>query len=148
MDSESPGRARSGHDAPTTYIQDSWRFLELTNPGSAALHACVAHRIDPAVDATVLRAAWLVVLARHEVLRARFPTDGSPELVNAVDAVPVSFVEVPLPPSELAEHAIATIGAAWAREPFDLAAGPAIRLVLMRSRADAAAALLLVAHHA
>ncbi|MEU4806648.1 amino acid adenylation domain-containing protein [Actinosynnema sp. NPDC023587] len=98
-----------------------------------------ALRLRGALDVPALRAALTSVVARHEVLRTRYPVgpDGDPVQVVDAPAPVVPVVEDDDPQRVLAEEL---------SRPVDLAAGPVLRARLVRV-ADDEHVLSLVVHH-
>jgi amino acid adenylation domain-containing protein len=140
--------APRGRELPLSFAQERLWFLERLQPGTAAYNLPLALRLAGRLDAAALAASLDAIVARHEALRTRFPTaDGRP--VQAVDpARPGALSRIDLaalPPARRAAEA----GALLAREslrPFDLAAGPPLRALLLRL-APAEHAALLALHH-
>lgn len=146
------GRRPSGQDVLSATQERLW-FMEHLTPGTSAYTVPVAVRLTGRLDPDRLQAAVDRVVARHEVLRSRFPEteDGAPS-VEVLDAPPgVHLVEVELadlvrdgvPPGAARVRAAADLEAA---SPFDLEAGPVLRAVLLREDTDRHV-LVLVAHH-
>lgn len=87
-------------------------------------------RVDGPLDPGALEEAVAVVVARHEELRARFPSDGG-RPVRRVE--PRVTVALPV----LSSHAPpASLVAELAAAPFDLARGPLVRAALWRLGPD------------
>ncbi|MEO3807790.1 amino acid adenylation domain-containing protein [Sphaerisporangium sp. B11E5] len=129
---------------PLSHAQERLWFLEQYLPGTPAYTVSCAVRIAGALDADVLRRAVHEVTARHESLRSRFLTseDGTPRLV--IDPEPATVFQVTDAGS--VESARALVSAELAR-PFDLAAGPLMRVLLVRLD-PLDHVLLIAAHHA
>jgi amino acid adenylation domain-containing protein len=110
-------------------------FLHEMAPESTAHTIAVALRLAGPLDLTALRAGVAVLADRHDALRTTFPAPGGEPVrrVAATGAVPVVDHD-----EEPTEEALARA----VREPFDLAAGPLLRLHVYR-----AGVLLVVAHH-
>ncbi len=128
---------------PLSYAQERVWFMDQLAPGEAAYHIAVPLRIRGALDVATLRAALAGLVERHESLRTRFPADadGRPVVVVA------DHLEVPLrivsAPDEAAAQRLVDEAAV---EPFDLAAGPLLRALLVEL-APADHVLLLSQHH-
>ncbi|MEV0810861.1 amino acid adenylation domain-containing protein [Micromonospora sp. NPDC050200] len=122
-----------GAEVPLSYAQERVWFMDQLAPGEAAYHIAVPLRVRGPLDLAALRAALAGLTARHESLRTRFPADadGRPTVVVA-DTVEVPLTIVDAPDEEAAQ---ALVDAA-AAEPFDLAAGPLLRALLIRLAAD------------
>ncbi|MFF5336527.1 amino acid adenylation domain-containing protein [Streptomyces sp. NPDC013181] len=136
-------RRPDGAVPPLSFAQERLWFMEQFAPGTAAYNIPVARRLRGELDREALAHALDAVVARHETLRSRYPAtdDGRPVLEIAEPA------PVPLPLAEAAdeEHAARLVDEAGA-VPFDLAAGPLLRALLVRL-GDRDHILLLVVHH-
>ncbi|MFD5932186.1 amino acid adenylation domain-containing protein [Streptomyces sp. NPDC060333] len=147
------GPAREpGDPVPLTDQQRQLWLAQRLAPDSAAYNLAGAVRLDADVDADVLAAALRDLVTRHRVLAARVGwEDGGPVLVPLpADAVRLAVVDLPGSPgpgegAEDAEAAWETVAAAEAARPFDLAAGPLLRLTLVRGQGRTE--LLCAAHH-
>jgi amino acid adenylation domain-containing protein len=124
----------------------AWRLNALAAPGCAsALATQAAFSLPAPVDAAALRAALAAVYARHEVVRTRLELNPAGRLVGS--ALPAS---APLPWREAAVGDAAALEAALDAEaaaPFDLRAGPLLRVALL-ALPDGGGALSVVVHHA
>ena len=143
-----PQTSREG-DLPLSFAQERLWLLDRLE-GGAALNMAAGLRLAGDLDVTALAAALTGVARRHEVLRTSFPEtagiDGIPRQAIA-PPVPVRLPLVDL--SGLTGGAAAgeaeRLRAASALRPFDLAARPPWRALLVRS--DAREHELLVAFH-
>jgi amino acid adenylation domain-containing protein len=111
-----------------------WLLAEM-DPGEPTYNITWAVWLDGTLDAPALRHAWAAALDRHEALRTTFRSDaGVP--VQVIDDEPdpqppqVASVE-DVPEAGRREAALALIRELAGR-PFDLAAGPLARAVLVR----------------
>ncbi|GIH48866.1 amino acid adenylation domain-containing protein [Microbispora rosea] len=134
-----------GTHPPLSHAQERLWFLEQYAPGTTAYTVAFAVRLDGGeIDDAALERALIEVARRHESLRTRFVTtdDGTPEIV--LDDEPV--VELRLSQSDDPATVREEVQAELDR-PFDLAAGPLLRLLLVRLAAREHV-LLLTMHHA
>lgn len=125
---------------PLSAAQERLWFLEQLVPGTAAYNVPFAWRVQGLLDTSALIRATEYVAARHQALRARFPSvDG--RLMQLFDAPPleVAFVEASGQETGPALQDFATHG-------FDLELGPLIRARLMRTASDEHV-FILVMHH-
>ncbi|MEO7387405.1 MAG: amino acid adenylation domain-containing protein, partial [Gammaproteobacteria bacterium] len=124
-----------GEPLPLSAMQQRLWFLERLQPGTPAFHLHWLLRIRGPLDRVALQAALDAVVARHDVLRTTFAErSGVPEQIVAVDRrIPIEVVAGATPAELLAR-------------PFDLAAGPLLRVSLLADGADDHR-LLLVVHH-
>ncbi|WP_414945628.1 amino acid adenylation domain-containing protein, partial [Amycolatopsis sp. cmx-11-32] len=126
---------------PLSYAQQRLWFLDQLEGPSATYNIPLPLRLSGTLDIEVLRAAVADVVARHETLRTVFPVvDGSPRqrVLDPADAV----VEVSIVDPDDVDAAVD----AKAREPFDLAGEPPIRVRLFQVALDEYV-LLVVIHH-
>ncbi|WP_433362638.1 non-ribosomal peptide synthetase/MFS transporter [Streptosporangium sp. CA-115845] len=128
----------SGAVPPLSPAQERLWFLEQYAPGTSAYTVAFAATLEGEVDAEALARALTEVALRHESLRTRLVTtpDGGPAVV--VDDAPAVVLRTA---GDLAE-----IDEELAR-PFDLAAGPPLRALLVRL-GPFEHVLLLTMHHA
>ncbi|MFI9510323.1 amino acid adenylation domain-containing protein [Nocardia sp. NPDC052566] len=129
-------KARTGPDAPAfpsrpagacelSNIQRRLWFLHQWAPDSVAYSVPVAWRLRGALDVDRLRAALSAVVARHEILRTRYPAvEGEPSpVIDPPGTVPMPLLD------DVAEPM--TVVATMLREPFDLAANIPLRATLI-----------------
>ncbi|MFC0527585.1 amino acid adenylation domain-containing protein [Phytohabitans kaempferiae] len=118
-----------------------WRLWlhQRSAPESTADNAPVVVRLPGPLDLAALESAVTGLLARHAILHTRYDQDES--------GLPVPVVEPPAPIRLAVEEGDprAILAAELAR-PFDLAAGPPVRVRLVRRPGDDGALLLMVAH--
>ncbi|MFD7432651.1 amino acid adenylation domain-containing protein [Streptomyces sp. NPDC059818] len=131
-----PVAAREGRPLPLSFAQRRLWFLDQLEPGRAEYLIPMGLRISGQLDVPALEASLSALVARHEVLRTRFVTDG--------DGTPGQIVDEPRP-LPLAVHDLRSVTDAGAREeaaiafvdtegfrPVDLATGPMVRALLVR----------------
>ncbi|GAA3426369.1 hypothetical protein GCM10018953_35520 [Streptosporangium nondiastaticum] len=126
-------RRPEGTAPPLSFAQERIWFMEELTPGTSTYVLPAAVRLREPVDAAALQDRLDDAVARHESLRMRFPAapDGRPE----VRVVPAGHPDarVPLRVAEAASIEEARgIAGADAERPFDLAAGPLLRVTLVR----------------
>ncbi len=153
-----PRRSVEGKGAaelPLSFAQERLWFVDQLEPGSAAYNLPGALRLRGALDAPVFAAAVAEVVRRHEALRTVFAMSamsagGAGTPVQVV--LPASPPEMPLvdltgiPRAGGREAEAERLLAAEGRRPFDLAAGPLLRLTLLRLAADEHLALVTLHH--
>jgi hypothetical protein len=107
-----------------------WSIHELERTPSHDLPVVV--RLEGPLDAARLEAGWRELLRRHELLRARFPSDGDrPEVQIGREPARVLAVR------ELSDEAeVAKLIEADSARPFDLEHGPVHRATLFRLGAE------------
>jgi amino acid adenylation domain-containing protein len=135
------------HPLPLSFAQQRLWFLDQLEPGSAEYTIPMPVRLDGELDAAALGAALSGVVARHEVLRTRLVTDPDGVARQVIDPpfrFPLAVTDVSGEPDP--EAVVRALIAADAATPFNLAAGPLIRAVLVQVAADDHV-LVLAMHH-
>ncbi len=134
---------------PVSFAQQRVWFLEQLAPGKPTYHMPYAMWLDGPLDVGALQRALDALVARHAVLRTTLVSfDGVPEQHIADSlAIPIELIELrgELDDGERARQAEA-IAAERARQPFDLATGPLLRVALIEARPDRRL-FSLVMHH-
>ncbi|HYH81285.1 MAG TPA: amino acid adenylation domain-containing protein, partial [Longimicrobium sp.] len=142
-------RPRGGDaPAPLSFAQQRLWLIDQVQPENPAYNMPVSLRLGGPLDAGALERALGEIVRRHEVLRTTIgELDGAPAQVIA------PFAGFVLPVEDLSALAAADREPAAGRRareeaarPFDLAAGPLFRAVLLRLAADEHL-LLLCMHH-
>ncbi|WP_255208205.1 non-ribosomal peptide synthase/polyketide synthase [Myxococcus sp. AM009] len=142
-------QARGDGPVPLSFAQQRLWFLEQLQPGNASYNMPTALRLSGTLDATALQRAVDEMVRRHEPLRTTFQTEeGAPRQVIhpphavAVDAVDLSGIQ---DRAQREAEAMKRV-TADARRPFNLTAGPLLRVTLLKL-APAEHVLLLCMHH-
>ncbi|WP_049975950.1 condensation domain-containing protein, partial [Azospirillum sp. B506] len=141
-------RADRAEPLPLSYAQQRLWFLWRMDPGGAAYNIPGAIRVSGPLDPALLEAAFAHLTERHEALRTTFSErDGQPVQVihPHLAPVPVRIDLSDLAPAERESRA-RDLARAEALAPFDLGAGPLLRLTLIRL-ADEDHLLLITLHH-
>jgi amino acid adenylation domain-containing protein len=127
-------RGQSLGDFPLSYAQQRLWFLDQLEPGSAFYNLPGAFRLAGALDEAALARALSAIVQRHEALRTTFPAiEGKPiQRVGPPAEVPLPVIDLSGLPEEERRGAVRAGVAALARSPFDLAAGPLTRFLLLR----------------
>jgi amino acid adenylation domain-containing protein len=133
----------AGAAPPLSYAQERLWFMEQFAPGTAAYGSPLLVRLGPDADLAALAAALRWLAARHESLRMRFPaTGGRPSVVvDPPGDVPLPVLDVP--DEAAAAEAVQTA----ALRPFDLAAGPLLRALVVRVAGGTRHDVLIDMHH-
>jgi natural product biosynthesis luciferase-like monooxygenase protein/FkbM family methyltransferase len=133
--------------SPLTPGQMALWFLDRLSPESAAYNVAAAARVHGALDAAALRGALEDLAGRHAVLGSRFEVVEDRPQQRVSPAAPLAAVGLALESAAgwSAERTAERLDAA-ARRPFDLEAGPPLRLLLL-AHSPREHSLLLVAHH-
>jgi amino acid adenylation domain-containing protein len=122
-----------------------WVLAQL--PGASAAYNIPLHQfLEGPLDRAALETAFAGLVERHDSLRTIFVSvDGMPrQVVHARLQVPIEFEDVG--GLENAEHVARQLGREEASKPFDLAAGPLLRVRLLKL-AEAQHVLLFTIHH-
>ena len=147
-------RADRGAPLPLSAAQQRLWLAHQLDPGSAVYNMPAAVELDGELSVPALAAALAAVVRRHEALRTRF-VDAAEGPVQVIEPAPGSGGERPrrlaqVDLDRLPEQASAgearRLAAAEALRPFDLAAGPLLRRVLVR-RNERLHLLLVTLHH-
>ncbi|HEX5757932.1 MAG TPA: amino acid adenylation domain-containing protein, partial [Thermoanaerobaculia bacterium] len=135
-------------DPPLSFAQERLWFLDQFGGDGSVYIVPEAWRLDGPLEPAALGAALAALVRRHETLRTTFePTaHGVRPVVGAPGHVPLALADLSALPQELGAAEAARLASAEARRPFDLAAGPLLRAVLLRL-APARHDLLLALHH-
>ncbi|HEX2164586.1 MAG TPA: condensation domain-containing protein, partial [Thermoanaerobaculia bacterium] len=140
---------RSG-DLPLSFAQQRLWFLSRLDPGGDAYNVPVAVRLSGDLDVLALERTFAAIVARHEVLRTTFAErDGEPvQVVSPPPAGPAALPRVDLTalPEDARRAAVERHARAEAHRPFDLAAGPLLRVTLLAEAPHEHVALV-VMHH-
>ena len=131
-------------ESPLSYGQRALWFLHQLAPESAAYNIAAAARIHSALDVVALQQALQRLVERHPALRTTFPIESDTPVQRINEFMTISFHQEEaghLDETALAESLRHEIG-----RPFDLAAGPLLRVSLLK-RTPQEYVLLFVAHH-
>jgi amino acid adenylation domain-containing protein/FkbM family methyltransferase len=134
--------------APLSFTQQRLWFLDRFSPGDISYNIPVVLPLPFRVDAALLERSLSEIARRHEILRTTFPfVDAAPAQRISSDAtvrlqmMDVSSLDPAIIPNEVYGLVLREI-----RRPFDLANGPILRALLVRS-APEQQVLVLTMHH-
>ncbi|WP_372666088.1 non-ribosomal peptide synthetase [Amycolatopsis kentuckyensis] len=132
------GRAGRGAPLPLSAGQQRLWFLDRLDPDSAEYAVPLLLRLEGTLDVEALRRSLDALVARHEILRTTYTAEHNrPRQVIGAPA-PVDLPVV--------EGDLGTVLAEYVGRPFDLAAGPVFRALLVRE-APERHVLALNVHH-
>jgi amino acid adenylation domain-containing protein len=136
---------------PLSFAQQRLWFLDQLSPGSTEYHMTWALRLTGRLDVEALGGAVSELLARHDVLRTRYPTGADGEPVQLVEpawpvSLPVIDLTVPNGHHGDAEQRLHAAVDSFAGRPFDLAAEVPVRPGLIRA-GEQDHVFVLVLHH-
>jgi natural product biosynthesis luciferase-like monooxygenase protein/amino acid adenylation domain-containing protein len=134
--------------APLSFAQERLWFLDQLAPGAATYNMPAAVQLSGPLAVPALASALAAIVARHEALRTRFAvTDGGPvQLVDPDLRAALPRIDLATLPAGRREGERRRLTAAAARRPFDLAAGPLLRTLLLVC-GPARHVLVCVMHH-
>ena len=149
-DAETPGIQRVAREEPPplSFVQQQLWFFDQLEPGSAAYNQPRGFRLKGKLDSAALLKSFDSLIARHEILRTSFVAEnGKPiQRIAARAAVDLPMIDLAsLPEAERETNAQLIASEAW-QQPFDLSAGPLLRVLLLRLRSEEHI-LLLTTHH-
>ncbi|MEU8921533.1 AMP-binding protein [Kitasatospora sp. NPDC048545] len=123
-----PLPAAADAQQPLSPEQEGLWYLQQLDPSSSAYNMAGVFTLPAGVDEEAVRAAVLTVCRRHQALRLRFrEVDGRP--VQLAGPAGVDFAPLPAGADRAAGLAALTAAAAV---PFDLVAGPPVRVRTVR----------------
>jgi amino acid adenylation domain-containing protein len=140
-------RPRAG-DPPLSFAQQRLWFIEQLQPGTGGYHVAAAWEIHGTLEIDALQASLDVVVARHESLRTTFMVvDEQPvQRIARSQSQPIKLLDLSALEAQEQATAIERQIQAATGTPFDLAAGPLLRAVLLR-RDPQTYVFVLVLHH-
>ncbi|MGS2640337.1 amino acid adenylation domain-containing protein [Streptosporangium sp. G12] len=143
-----PRRADGGGPPPLSFGQERLWFLQQLDPSDASYNMFMVQRLRGHVSIGALRYALGRLVERHETLRARFTShEGSPvqEIGPPLPVEPDLIDLTRLPVAEREARATELV-ADLTNRPFDLAAGPLLRVHLI-TMSGTDHVLCVVLHH-
>ena len=135
-------------DLPLSFAQQRLWFLHQWEPSSPFYNSPSVVRLSGHLQLSVLRRTLLEVVRRHEVLRTTFPTQGGRprQRITATLLPELPLVDLSTLDPEVAESAATQLARDEAQRPFDLSAGPLLRVTLLRL-SEEEHVLLFTLHH-
>ncbi|HEX7240019.1 MAG TPA: amino acid adenylation domain-containing protein, partial [Longimicrobiaceae bacterium] len=139
---------RDGSPLPLSFAQRRLWLVDRLEPGSAAYNIPVALRLRGRLGPAVLERSLTEIVRRHETLRTVFAVVAGEPVQVVLDAAPVALPVADLRglPSESREAEARRLASEEATRPFDLAAGPLLRVSVVRLE-EAEWAVLFTMHH-
>ncbi|HEX3526027.1 MAG TPA: amino acid adenylation domain-containing protein [Thermoanaerobaculia bacterium] len=139
---EGGAMGEGGQGGEVSFGERALWFLDRLAPDAGAYNIVIAARVHGALDMEALRLAFAALTDRHEALRTIFPLLGD---VPVRRVLPAGTATVDFRVVSGDERPLAELLAAEAWRPFDLAAGPLVRVRVVRAAAEQV--LLLSIHH-
>ena len=139
---------RGTEEIDVSSTQQRLWFLNQLDPKSAQYHVPVAFRLAGSLQVETLRNALQQLIERHDALRARFESrDGRPvQIVQPSATVSLPVIDLVSIAETTRQAELTRLLREEATRPFDLSAGPLLRVSLLQLAADDYV-LLLTAHH-
>jgi amino acid adenylation domain-containing protein len=127
-----------GAGLPLSFAQERLWFLDRMLPGSPLYNVPMAVRAHGPLDIAAFAAALQAVIGRHEILRTTYGTEGGLPVQRIAGEVRLSVPEIDLRglAPETRETEARRLAGTEARRPFDLAAGPLLRVSLLWMAGD------------
>ena len=118
---------------PLSFAQRRLWFLDQLLPGSSLYNLSFATRLRFGLDGRALKRALQGVADRHEALRTVFASGGDDpvQVVAAHVDVPVTAIDVRNLPRRRRDAEVRRVVQRFQAQPFDLAAGPLVRVLLI-----------------
>ncbi|NRD47314.1 non-ribosomal peptide synthetase/type I polyketide synthase, partial [Corallococcus exiguus] len=137
---------RDGQPLPLSFSQQSLWFLDQLHPGGSAYNMPSALRLEGRVDTAALEQAFTELVRRHEALRTTFHADGGAPLQRIHPPAAFRLAVMDVSSHGALEAEAHRLAAEEQLRPFDLAAGPLLRAMLIRL-AEARHVLVVTMHH-
>ena len=133
---------------PLSFAQQRLWFLNQLEPGNPNYNIPIALRLSGSLDVAALQSSINGILLRHETLRTSFSVlNNEPvQVIAPFDALTLPLIDLSPLPLEQAQAEAAALRDAEARQGFDLAQGPLLRVKLLRLSEDEHV-LLFTMHH-
>ena len=134
---------------PASYAQLRQWFLWQLEPTSSAYHISGGLRLKGLLDRNALKASFDALLERHESLRTVFHADAEGRVAQQIQqgvALEIPFIDLADIASDVREARARQEAVRLAETPFDLTAGPLLRVALVRLAANEHL-LVVVMHH-
>jgi amino acid adenylation domain-containing protein len=134
---------------PLTPMQEGMLFAVLTDGESPVYHEQVVYEYDGALDAACLTRALQQLVARHEILRTVYRTEGvrrPAQIVKREGRADVASYDWRGRDERARKDALVALLEEDRGARFDLANGPLVRLIAVRT-GDAQSLLVLAFHH-
>ena len=139
---------RGAASAPLSFAQTRLWFFDRLMPGSPLYNISFTAPVRFGLDLRLLRDALRTIVERHEVLRTVFRQEGEEpiQVVLPTAEVPIQAVDLRKLPADRRHAELQHLAAAFQDQPFDLGAGPLLR-VLVAWLGPREYLLVLAVHH-
>ncbi|MFP2933000.1 amino acid adenylation domain-containing protein, partial [Pyxidicoccus sp. 3LG] len=141
-------RNRPTGPIPLSFAQQRLWFLDQLQPGSALYNIPMALSLSGTVEQSALQRAFDALVRRHEALRTTFHVEGGEprQVIHPAAERQLPLVDLSGLPSEQRQAEVLRLATEDAQRPFDLAAGPLMRVSLVKV-SPTEHVLLLNMHH-
>jgi len=135
-------------DLPLSFAQRRLWMQDRLQPGGSLYNMAAAVRLRGGLVVEAWRRSLSEIVRRHEILRTVYLSRGEEAVQTVLPAVPAALPVIDLSrlPGETRRLEIERLFSEETRRPFDLAAGPLLRVRLLAA-GDGDHLLLLVLHH-
>ncbi|SHH81507.1 non-ribosomal peptide synthetase [Pollutimonas bauzanensis] len=132
---------------PLSYAQQRQWFLWNLQPQGSAYHIAGGLRFQGGLDVAAVRASFDVLVQRHESLRTTFEQRDEGMAVQVIhDSLPYDYAFTDLTGDTDPQARLKHVAEKFGRRPFDLRAGPLLRIEVIRL-AEVEHVLLVSMHH-
>ena len=133
---------------PLSFAQQRLWFIDQLEPGTAAYNIPGAVRLSGVLDVAALERSFTEIVRRHEALRTRFETieGAAVQVIDEAAAVVLRCVDLRSTVAAEREGAARREAEAEAQRPFDLQAGPLLRVLLLQLEEEEQV-LVVTMHH-
>ncbi len=141
--------APRGDELPLSFAQQRLWFLDQLSPGSTQYNMpLVALRLRGRIDLGALEQSIGALVQRHESLRTTFPAyDGRPiQVIAPATPALLDLLDLRDLPEAERQQELRRLIEGESQRPFDLSAGPLLRITVIRA-AESEVVLLLAQHH-
>nr|QEO74426.1 condensation domain-containing protein [uncultured bacterium] len=121
-------------ELPLSFTQQSLWFLDQLEPGNPFYNIFDAVDVEGPLDVAAMQRSLQEVARRHETLRTTFPCqEGRPlQRIHPALDLPLPMVDLSSLAAEKRAAETDRVSLEEARQPFDLASGPLVRVLLLR----------------
>jgi acyl carrier protein len=140
------GVRRPAGGLPLSFAQQRLWFIEQLEPGTATYNVPGAVRLSGVLDVEALERSFTEIVRRHEALRTRFETVEGAAVQVIDEAAEVELRRVDLRGRAEVETEAKQEAEAEGQRPFDLQAGPLLRVLLLQLE-DEEQVLVVTMHH-
>jgi amino acid adenylation domain-containing protein len=133
---------------PLSFAQQRLWFMDQLEPGSPLYNCPGAVRLSGHLNLDVLERSLSEIVRRHEILRTKFVAEHgeAQQVINPPQAVEAPVIDLSKLTADEQQLEIRKLSAQEARRPFDLAAGPLLRVTVLHLGPEEHVALFTIHH--